>query len=154
MHKPNMYSAGTLRQMSEYYAVNAPHLVPIFDAVRFGHIRFLMIEQGAIKIDGELGRLKNCSVILIGDDEGVALGPNQFDQIELANLIKSAHAVAIIASEPILEVYSAMSDLATAGNVSLIIETLPSHELAWTTAVRTACPETPIILCRAKETKK
>jgi len=124
-----------------------PYLKPVFEVVRDYGVGYLTLLQNGNGLESDKLNNQTPVITVVGDDTNAALGPGAFDTATLKILTLRASCVAIISSEPVLNIYtlfSLMTGLLRAN--TLIIETRPEQEYAWVDYIRTLTPHTPVIL--------
>jgi hypothetical protein len=151
---PIQFTGSLLERLETKVAAEAPHLLPIVQAIRDHGVGFLVIPQRATGLDRGIKLLQRPFIVMVGDDTDCALGPDQYDSKALDRLIGMADGVAIIACAPPPEAYSSIALMAMAQRNGLIIETRPEQEIAWTQRVQAVCPEMPILLCTVKGSRQ
>jgi hypothetical protein len=139
----------TRERISEIIGKNmrAPHLNPVFKAVRDFGVSALIAPQCRDSLDEALDEARDASIVIIGDDTDRALGPDGFHKPSMRRLFQLATETAVISSAPPEHVYAAMSTLAALGRrFVVIVETRPEQEIAWVEFIQAANPNLPILL--------
>jgi hypothetical protein len=139
----------TRERLTEIIGQNAlaPHLNPIFEAIRDFGVRALIVPQCKDNLAEALDEAHDASIVIIGDDTDRALGPSGFHVSSLRRLFRMADHVAVIGSAPPVGVYASLSAIASLERCFVvIIETRPEEEIAWVDFVKSANPELPILL--------
>ncbi len=139
----------TRERISEIIGKNmrAPHLNPVFEAVRDFGVSVLIAPQCRDSLDEALDEARDASIVIIGDDTDRALGPDGFHKPSMRRLLQRATETAVISSAPPEHVYAAMSTLAALGRrFVVIVETRPEQEIAWVEFIQAANPNLPILL--------
>jgi hypothetical protein len=139
----------TRERISEIIGKNmrAPHLNPVFEAVRDFGVSVLIAPQCRDSLDEALNETRDASIVIIGDDTDRALGPGGFHKPSMRRLFQRATETTVISSAPPEHVYAAMSTLAAIGRrFVVIVETRPEQEIAWVEFIRAANPNLPILL--------
>lgn len=139
----------TRERISEIIGKNmrAPHLNPVFAAVRDFGVSVLIAPQCRDSLDEALDEAREASIVIIGDDTDRALGPDGFHKPSMRRLFQRATETAVISSAPPEHVYAGMSTLAALGRrFVVIVETRPEQEIAWVEFIQVANPCLPILL--------
>lgn len=126
---------------------DCPHAVCAFEAVRDFNVRMLILPPIADPIDAAALMDAKPFIALIADDGDPAYGPERFHQESLRKLIGLTDCAVVTSTAPNLNIYRLMSLMPSYLRTgSLIIETRPSHDLAWARFLQSVKPELPIIL--------
>lgn len=139
----------TRERISEIIGKNmrAPHLNPVFEAVRDFGVSVLIAPQCRDSLDEALDEARDASIVIIGDDTDRALGPDGFHRPSMRRLFRLATETAVVSSAPPEHVYAGMSTLAAlARRFVVIVETRPKQEIAWVEFIQAANPNLPILL--------
>jgi hypothetical protein len=123
-----------------------PHLHPIIEAVRDGHVGMMFVGQAAdpFRLPNEPGRP---AIVIIGDDFDRAVGPSGFHLPSIRRAIRACTAFAVISCEPLPHVYGVSAITATLSRRNvMLIETRPEQELAWLELIQKLAPGRPITL--------
>lgn len=139
----------TRERLTEIIGKNAmaPHLNPVFEAIRDFNVGMLIVPQGDDSLDTALDRARDASVVIIGDDTDRTLGPKGFHRASMRRLFRMADHAAVISSAPPEGVYAGLSAIAGFERRHVVIvETRPSQEIAWVEFIRDANPDLPILL--------
>jgi hypothetical protein len=126
----------------------APHLAPIFQAMFKDNVHVLPINQGVEPFDfPSAGRPW---ILLIQDDPepgNLSLGPEGFDRKSLETAIQAATLAAVVAGDPITEIYARVaSEAAHSHNNAVLIETWLTHESQWTSLIKETKPDIQLVL--------
>lgn len=136
--------------MTLRFFIPTPGMVPVFAGGMGGHMLPLLrvaserrcdlglLDQGCKAFTLPTGR---AWVVIIGDDPAepeVSFGPRGFHRPSVRALLKHADDVSLISCEIIPMVYERAAALAAIGLSSVIIETRPVHDPAWTRHVHRA----------------
>jgi hypothetical protein len=108
----------------------ALHLRPILHAVEnYGVGLFMAVQAGP---QFSLPACDRPLIILLGDDLERALGPDGFEAASLKAVVARAQRAAIVACEPLVEIYGAAAKTAALLRIDvLIVETQPDQEIPW-----------------------
>lgn len=139
----------TRERISEIIGKNmlAPHLNPVFEAVRDFSVSVLIAPQSKDSLDEALGDARDASIVIVGDDTNRALGPDGFHKTSMRRLFQLATETAVISSAPPEHVYAGMATLAAlARRFVVIVETRPEQEIAWVEFIQAANPNLSILL--------
>lgn len=139
----------TRERLTEIIGANAlaPHMNPVFAAIRDFGVGVLIVPQSTDSLDSALKEAGEAAIVIIGDDTNRALGPAGFDTPSLRRLFKSTKGVAVIASAPPEHVYAEASLMAALMRcLVVILETRPEQEIAWAAFVKEANRDAPILL--------
>lgn len=139
----------TRERLTEIIGANAlaPHMNPVFAAIRDFGVGVLIVPQSRDSLDPALDEASEAAIVIIGDDTNKALGPDGFDKRSMRRLFRSAKGVAVIGSAPPEHVYAEVSLMAALMRcLVVIVETRPEQEIAWVEFVKEANPDAPILL--------
>jgi hypothetical protein len=139
----------TRERISEIIGKNmlAPHLNPVFEAVRDFGVSILIAPQSKDSLDEALGDSRDASIVIVGDDTNRALGPDGFHKPSMRRLFQLATETAVISSAPPEHVYAGMATLAAlARRFVVIVETRPEQEIAWVEFIQAANPNLAVLL--------
>ena len=129
---------------------NGKHLAPLWEAVRdFGCV-LVFVPQGLGPFDLPPGNMP--TIIVLGDDLDEALGPVAFDEQSLRRSLKGVTLAAIVACEPLPEIYAdaARHAVVLRKNV-VIVETQPEQEIQWVNLIREIEPDAAFFVGSVKE---
>lgn len=132
--------------LDQALATAEPHLRPVILAVRDLACGMLMVRQGSQPF--RLPRdPRRAGIVIVGDDMGHAIGPAGFHMPSVRRAIRSCHAFAVVSCEALPEVYEriALTAAITRRNV-MLVETLPSEEIAWASLIQKLAPGKPLCL--------
>jgi len=114
-----------------------PHLAPLWLAVRDGGCELLLLSPDTQRIP----KPRQLTIALVMDDLGVSRGPEAFCQATLGRFIAQCGSVVIVACGPNGLFYDAAAARAIlSGSHTVLIETLPEHEIAWINFVQESHP--------------
>jgi hypothetical protein len=119
--------------------VRAPHLVPIYGAVRDFGVGVLTVPQKS----GPFAPFqKDVPVIcLIGDDLHASLGPSAFDRNSLKAFVRTCGAAIVVSCEPVVKAYAcAATEASVRRHNVVLVETRLQHEFAWVSLLRRINP--------------
>lgn len=139
----------TRERLTEIIGANAiaPHMNPVFAAIRDFGVGVLIVPQSTDSLDEALDEASEAAIVIIGDDTDRTLGPDGFDKPSMRRLFRMAKGVAVIGSAPPEHVYAQVSTLAGIMRcLAVIVETRPEQEIAWVALVKDANPDAPILL--------
>ncbi len=121
------------------------HLAPLYAAVRDHGCILAIVPQHAGPFDPPPdGRP---AIIILGDDLEQALGPPAFHARSLRRLLRGVRMAAVVACEPLPEIYAAAARHAVLlrRNV-VIVETRPEQEIQWVEQIRSIAPDASFII--------
>ena len=126
----------------------APHLAPIFQAVLKDDVHVLNIHQGTRPFD--IPSTGRPWILFIEDDPkpgNRSLGPDGFDQRSLEAAIQVVSLAAVMACDPITEIYARVAHEAAAQhNNAVLIETWLTHENQWTGFIKKIGPDIQLVV--------
>jgi hypothetical protein len=123
------------------------HVVAVFKALRDFNVRVLIMPPGNDPIDFRGSMNQRPFIAMVADDGDQALGPEGFHPPSLTELVKMTDHAAVISTAPVVDLYRMMSLMPSYLRTgSLIIETRPSHDLAWVRFLQNIKPDMPIVL--------
>ena len=126
------------------------HSAPLYSAVRDHGCGLAIVTQHAGRFD--LPADGRPTIIAIGDDLDLALGPAAFHAKSLRRALKGVRLAVVMACEPLPEAYEAAARHAVGLRKNVVIvETLPEQEIAWVNLIRSIAPDTAFILAGVKE---
>ena len=137
------------RNRLDYAAAHGRHLAPLYKAARDHGCIVGIIPQNAGPFDPPpAGRP---AIIVIGDDLDQALGPSAFHEQSLRRLLKGVRLAAVVACEPLPEIYASAARHAVLLRKNVVIvETRPEHEIAWVNLIRSIAPDAAFLLGSVK----
>jgi hypothetical protein len=125
----------------------APHLLPIYRAVRDYGLRLMIVSQTHEPFLGAMDEMGAPFIALIADDTDRTVGPGHFHQDSLRRLASAIDSAAVVASAPPVEAYAAMTMMPVLfGASTVIVETRPEQEIPWVEFLRDVQPNLPLIL--------
>ena len=138
----------------DYYTILSklapPHIKSVLTAMRDYGIHFIIIPQNRTEITLELDALEVMDagfVAVISDDTSFSLGPNHFDHEMLKGLVEKSSHAAIISTDASADIYDMLSSIAgTRQTGTLIVETMPEHEMQWADRIRSLSPYMPLFI--------
>lgn len=120
-----------------------PYLAPIYQAMLKDDVHVLPISQGIEPFD--LPSTGQPWIVFIQDDPkpgNLSLGPEGFDRKSLETAIQAATLAAVMASDPIAEIYGRVANEAVVRhNNAVLIETWLMHEDQWTDLIKSTKPD-------------
>ncbi len=133
------------RSRLDFAVEHGRHLAPLYEAARDFGCLLAMVPQGAGPFDAPpAGRP---AIVIIGDDLDQALGPSAFHAKSLRRLLRGVRLAAVVACEPLPEIYAeaARHAVVLRKNV-VIVETRPEHEIAWFNLIKSIAPDAALVL--------
>jgi hypothetical protein len=123
----------------------APHLVPLWGAVRDFGVGLLIVPQKGGPF--EPPRKDVPAICIIGDDMKISLGPSGFHRRSLRRFIRSCGAGVVISCEAIARAYAvAATEASLRRHNVILIETRPQHEIAWVSLLRKINPHLGLLV--------
>ncbi len=126
----------------------APYLAPFLKAILENDIHVLPIDQG-IKPFG-IPSMGRPWIVVIQDDPkpgNLSLGPEGFDRKSLEAAIQAATLAAVMACDPIMEIYATVAnEAAVKHNNAILVETWLTHESQWTKLIKKTNPDIQLTL--------
>ena len=137
------------RNRLDYAAEHGRHLAPLYKAARDHGCIVGIITQGSGRFDPPpAGRPV---ITIIGDDLAEALGPAAFHERSLRRLLKGVRLAAVVACEPLPEIYASAARHAVLLRKNVVIvETRPEQEIAWVNLIRSIAPDAAFLLGSVK----
>ena len=133
------------RERLDYAIEHGRHLAPLYEAVRDFGCALVVVPQGLGPFDLPVADMP--AIIVLGDDLDEALGPAAFDAKSLRRSLKGVRLAAIVACEPLPEIYASAARHAVLLRKNVVIvETQPEHEIAWVNLIRSIAPDTAFLL--------
>lgn len=133
-----MLTPATRASLTRAIEGGAPHLRPLFTAVRDHGCLFGIAPQGHDPIRPPLDRP---TILIVGDDMDCALGPEGFSLEDLTDYVGRCSAAAIVSSAAVESTYASAATAAVVLRQHVVIvETRLEHERAWIDFVRVARP--------------
>lgn len=123
------------------------HMSLLWAAVEAGKIDLAVVTQNQGNAPFAMPTSSRPLVSIVGDDERSSLGPDRFDAASLRKLARRSEIIIIMCglSRDLYEAVVAHAMIE--GLNSLIIETNPTQEIAWTNFAREANPGAAHVLC-------
>lgn len=114
------------------------HLQSPFRAVRDEGCGFIIVSQSRNAFTIPANRPY---IVLIGDDLDAAMGPAGFHVASLRTAIAECYGAAVIASEPVVDLYHEAASIAVLKRRNaLIVETRPCQQKAWMDLIKEIQP--------------
>ena len=137
------------RSRLDFAVEHGRHLAPLYAAARDHGCIVGIVPQGAGHFDPPpAGRP---AIIILGDDLDQALGPSAFDEQSLRRLLKGVRLAAVVACEPLPEIYESAAHHAVLLRKNVVIvETRPEQEIAWVNLIRSIAPDAAFLLGSVK----
>jgi hypothetical protein len=125
----------------------APHLNPIFEAVRDYGVKLAVLMRGAEPVDVLAPINGHPFIIMVADDTDICPGPTGFELTSLKTALASVACVAVVSCQPPEALYRYISLLPAfqCANAA-IIETRPEHDRAWIDWLYDNAPHARLIL--------
>ncbi len=137
------------RNRLDYAAEHGRHLAPLYKAARDHGCIVGIIPQNAGPFDPPPA--DRPAIIVIGDDLDQALGPAAFHEQSLRRLLKGVRLAAVVACEPLPEIYASAARHAVLLRKNVVIvETRPEQEIAWVNLIRSIAPDAAFLLGSVK----
>lgn len=127
---------------------NSPrHLRPLLVAARDGGVRLCLVAQGRRRFDLPA---RYPTILLVGDDMHVSMGPDGFHRKSLRRFIRTCRCAVIVSSAPLIEPYAAAAASAAMGMNTILVETRLSHEQVWRSFIESEQPGVPLFISTVK----
>jgi hypothetical protein len=121
------------------------HLVPIYEAVRDFGCRLALVLQGFGPFDPPPSEAP--TIFIVGDDLDEVLGPTAFHQPSLREALQGIGLAAVVACEPLVDIYAEAARHATLLRKNVVIvETGPAQELTWINLIREIAPNAALLI--------
>ena len=121
------------------------HLAPLYKAARDHGCVVGIVPQGVGPF--EPPPADRPAIIILGDDLHDALGPAAFHAKSLRQVLKDIRLAAVVACEPLPEIYeSAARHAVLLRKNVVIVETRAEQEIAWVNLIRSIAPDTAFII--------
>jgi hypothetical protein len=116
--------------MDRMNAAGQKHAVPLIEAMASGVALCTMTSSHPFPSVRKLGG--RGAIVVVGNDLTTANGPSAFHLSSLRKIAKHVSAWAVVSASPPVELYAASAALAKVGAITLLVETQPEYEVAWT----------------------
>ena len=137
------------RSRLDFAVEHGRHLAPLYAAARDHGCIFGIVPQGAGPFNPPPA--DRPAIIVIGDDLDRALGPSAFDERSLRRLLRGVRLAAVVACEPLPEIYAEAARHAVLLRKSVVIvETRPEHEITWFSLIKSIAPDAAFLLGSVK----
>ena len=123
------------------------HLRPLLVAARDAGVRLCMVAQGRHRFDLPT---RYPTVLLVGDDMHVSMGPDGFHRQSLRRFIRACRCAVIVSSAPLIEPYAAAAASAALGMNVILVETRLSHEQVWRSFIESERPDVSLFISTVK----
>ncbi len=137
------------RSRLDFAVEHGRHLAPLYEAARDFGCLLAMVPQGVGPFDAPGD--DRPVIAVIGDDLEEALGPSAFDEQSLHRLLRGVRLAAVVACEPLPEIYESAAHHAVLLRKNVVIvETRPEQEIAWVNLIRSIAPDAAFLLGSVK----
>ncbi len=137
------------RERLDYAIEHGRYLSPLYQAVRDFGCALVIVTQGLEPFDLVTAGMP--VILVLGDDLDEALGPAAFDAKSLRRLLKGVRLAAVVACEPLPEIYASAARHAVLLRKDVVlVETQPEQEIAWVNLIKSIEPDTAFLLGSVK----